>query len=256
MEDHGTVSSSAAAERAEQRVPDPIRIVVVDESGIVREGLKAILGAEPDLQVVGVAGSADDLFGLVEQTNPDVVLLNPRLHAMSGLEACARLVERHRRLRVLIVSTHSDLDLVSACIAAGAHGYVIKDIERPQLIQAVRDLHRGEIVVSPGVAGRIIDQMRALVRVRTSLADWRSVNAMFAFRRSDDPRGLPPIPTFSRLTVREQDVLARLMNGERVPWIAADLFVSQSTVRNHLSSIFRKVGVHSQAELIRRLRPD
>jgi DNA-binding NarL/FixJ family response regulator len=242
-----------AVERSQRPDPDSIRLVI-DDHEIVREGLKAMLNAEPDLEVVGVAGPSDDLLGLVDQTRPDVLLLNPRLPAMSAPDACGQLVERHPWLRILIVSAYAEMDLVRACIAAGAHGYVIKDIDRPELMQAVRDLHHGDFVVSSAVAGRIIDRMRALVRVRTELADWRSVTALFAGTTNEDPPAETSIRVLSRLTAREREVVVRLMDGERVPGIAADLFLSQSTVRNHLSSIFRKVGVHSQAELIRVLR--
>ena len=155
---------------------------------------------------------------------------------------CARLIRRHPEVRILIVSTYSDIDLVRACIAAGAHGYVVKDIGRLELTQAVRAVHRGDVAVSPAAAGRIIDQMRALVRVRTQPGDWQPVDGLLA------------APGLAELTAREREVLARLLGGERVGSIAAELFVSQSTVRNHLSSIFRKVGVNSQAELIRQLR--
>jgi two-component system response regulator DegU len=149
------------------------------------------------------------------------------------------------------MSTHAEIDLVRECIAAGAHGYVIKDIGRTELIQAVRAVHRGDVAVSPAVAARIIDQMRPLVRVRTNSRDWHSVSAPFA---TPAPDGRPaPLPALLRLSSRERDVLARLLEGERVHAIAEALFVSESTVRNHLSSIFRKVGVHSQAELIHRL---
>jgi DNA-binding NarL/FixJ family response regulator len=155
---------------------------------------------------------------------------------------------------VLLVSTYSEIPVVKAFITAGAHGYVMKDVGRPQLTQAVRELHRGDLTVSSEVAGRVIDEMRVLVRVRTRTADWLPANVASFSRADDDPEGASPVPGLERLTPREQDVLALLLDGHRVSEIAGDLFVSQSTVRDHLSSIFKKVGVSSQAELIRRLR--
>lgn len=230
----------------------PIRLVVAGHD-IVRAGLKAVLEVEPDLEVVGLAGPGDDVLALVEQVQPDVVLLHPGMPTSSGPDLCARLVELHPALRVLIVSTYAEMDLVRACIAAGAHGYIIKSIDGRELTQAVRDLYRGEISVTSAVAGRFIDQMGALVRVRTRPDDWRSGSTLPA-ASTDDELPAAPLRGVPRLTGREQQVLARLLDGERVPVIAADLFVSQSTVRNHLSSIFKKVGVHSQAELIHRVR--
>src|SRR5579859_5778854 len=118
---------------------------------MVREGLKSILASEADLSVVGEAASADALVPLVEQTQPDVVLLDARLPGVSGPEACSQLTKRYPDLRVLVVSTYSDDDLVREFIEAGAHGYVIKDIERFELTQAVRAVYRGEGAMSPAV---------------------------------------------------------------------------------------------------------
>lgn len=233
--------------------PARIRLLVADHE-IAREGLRAILETEPDLQVVAVGGPDTDLIRLVERVQPDIVLLDPRLPGLGGPGVCARLIERHPRLRVLIVSVYSEIDLTRAFIAAGAHGYVSKDIDRPGLIRAIRELHLGDISVSAAVADRVIEQMQALVRLRTSRMDWLGVNALYPVARHDAPLDTEPTSGWGLLTTREGDILVRLMNGERVSRIAADLYLSPSTVRSHLSSVFKKVGVHSQAELIDRLQ--
>jgi len=235
---------------------DPIIRLVIADHGIVREGLRAILDAEPDLAVAGLADPGDDLVEVVERTRPDVIILNPRFAGTGAAGLCARLVADHPRIRVLLVSSSSEIDLVWACIAAGAHGYVFKDIDRPELMRAVREVHRNEIAVSSQFAGEIIDQMRALVRLRTKAADWRPVTVVPDLPTTD---GMGHVPVEQRqpwLTPRERQIVARLMDGERAPAIAAELYVSQSTVRNHLSSVFKKFGVASQVELVRRLRPD
>jgi DNA-binding NarL/FixJ family response regulator len=247
------VRAATAAQQSEWPGPRAIRLVVVDDHEIVRAGLTTILASEPDFEVVGEAGLDTDPLPLIAQTQPDVVLLNPRIRAVSGPDLCARLVQHDPHLRILIVSTYSELEVVSGCVASGAHGYVIKNVGRTELTQAVRAVHRGDIAVSPAAAAKIIDQMRALVRVRTSTTDWHSPTAPSPDPTRQAPRCVP-VPSLSRLTLREREVLARLLDGERVHTIADELFVSQSTVRNHLSSIFRKVGVHSQSELLRRLR--
>jgi DNA-binding NarL/FixJ family response regulator len=226
--------------------------VGVADLEVLREGFKAIFQTEPGFAVVGVAAPADDVLEFVEQTRPEVLLLNPRPLVTAGPDVCARLVERYPNLRVLLVSANPDLDLVRACITAGAHGYVIKDIERAELLRAVRSLHGDPLTVSPAFAARFIGETRVPARVRTRSADWHIPPDD---TRDDDPAQRAPLPV-EALTPREREVLERLMDGQRVAWIAADLFVSPSTVRDHLSSIFRKVGVHSQAELIRRLRRD
>jgi DNA-binding NarL/FixJ family response regulator len=239
----------------ESETPAQPRIrVVIDGHEIEREGLKAILASEPDFDVVGETGPNDDPVALVAQTQAGVILLNPRLRATSGgPSVCAALVAQRPRLRILVVATYSEIDLIRGCIEAGAHGYVLKTVSRAELTLAVRAVHRGNVAVSSSSAARIIDQMRALVRVRTNRTHWRSLAAPFPVA-TEGRRGGQPAPILSRLTSREREVVDRLLEGERVQTIAAELFVSQSTIRSHLSSVFTKVGVHSQADLIRRLR--
>jgi DNA-binding NarL/FixJ family response regulator len=248
------VTAHAADLESETSQHRTIRLVV-DGHEIVRAGLTAILAAEPDLEVVGETGTNDDPLALVAQTQPDVLLLNPQLRARSGPDVCTQLVERMPRLRILVVSTYAEIELVKACIAAGAHGYVIKNVGRAELTQAVRAVHGGDVTVSSTTAARVIDQMRALVRVRTSRTDWRSLTVPTP-GPTTDRHPIAAVPDLSPLTSREREVLDRLRDGERVHTIADALFVSQSTVRNHLSSIFKKVGVHSQAELLGRLHSE
>ena len=242
-------STTLAADEAGRRIPEPIRVGVADLQ-VLREGFRAIFETEAGFEIVGVSGLGDDVLEFVEQAQPDVLLLNPRPLVTGGPDICAKLVERHPELRVLLVTAYPELDLVRSCIAAGAHGYVTRDIERHELVRAVRSLQNGDITVPPAIAAAIIGETRVPARVRTRRADWWSPSGALA---PGDPAGSGPLPA-ARLTPREQEVLDRLMDGQRVAWIADDLFVSSSTVRDHLSAIFRKVGVHSQAELIRRLR--
>jgi DNA-binding NarL/FixJ family response regulator len=119
-------------------------------------------------------------------------------------------------------------------------------------VEAVREVHGGAVTVSAVIASRLLDQMRRLVRVRTAPAHWSPVTALFGDRSQARSlsAGAVAVP---ELTSREQDVLARVLDGQRVPSIATELYLSQSTVRNHLSAIYKKFDVHSQAELIRRL---
>ena len=138
-----------------------IRIAVVDDHEIVREGLKSILQSEPDFEVVAAAGTADDLSALVDHVLPDVVLLDARLPGISGAEACHRLVASHPDVAVLIVSTYADERLVDECIKAGAKGYVIKDIEQFTLKESIRAVHAGGGVVSPSVAAKVLDRLRS-----------------------------------------------------------------------------------------------
>lgn len=199
-----------------------IRIVIVDDHEIVREGLKAILRGEPDFEVVAERASADDLTELVSDTHPDVVLLDARLPGVSGVEACRRVVSSHPDLPVLIVSTYSDDQLVEECIRAGARGYVMKDIERFSLAESIRAVHRGEGAVSPPVAAMVIDRLRSVKE---------------AAARAANP-----------LTDIQLEVLKLIAAGFSNREIAARVFLSENTVKSHVQEIFRKLGVDNRVE--------
>jgi DNA-binding NarL/FixJ family response regulator len=198
-----------------------IRLVIVDDHEMVREGLRAILGADPDFQIVGESGSADDLSQLVERSQPDIVLLDARLPGISGPEACRRLSETHREVRVIIVTTYSDEGLVDECISAGAKGYVIKDIERFELKQAIRAVHRGEGFMAPSVTGRILERMRA-------------------HKGSSGDRPL--------LGDSQVEILRLVAEGFSNKEIASRVHLSENTVKSHLQEIFQRLQVRNRVE--------
>jgi DNA-binding NarL/FixJ family response regulator len=195
-----------------------IRLVIVDDHEMVREGLRAILQTEPDLEVVGECGTADDLDGLVQQTQPDVVLLDARLPGVSGAEATRRLAIAHPEVKVIIVSTYSDDDLVDECIQAGARGYVVKDIERFTLKQSIRAVHKGEAVLSPSVAGRLLERMR------------------------EPPRKDPD------LNEGQVRIVRLIGEGFSNREIAERVHLSENTVKSHIQEIFRRLEVRNRVE--------
>jgi DNA-binding NarL/FixJ family response regulator len=200
-----------------------IRIVIVDDHEMVREGLKAILESETDFEVVAESSSADNLNELVEKSTPDVVLLDARLPngQVSGPEACRRLTATHPETHVLVVSTYSDDALVDACIEAGARGYVIKDIERFELKQSIRAVYRGEGVVSPSVARRLLDRVR---------------------ENGSPPGNRPP------LNEGQTQILRLISEGFSNREIAERVHLSENTVKSHVQEIFRKLEVRNRVE--------
>jgi two-component system response regulator DevR len=199
-----------------------IRIAIIDDHEMVREGLKVILAPEPDFEVVADTPSADRIVELVEANRPDVVLLDARLPGIGGPAACRRLTETHPEVRVLIVSTYSDDELVEECIRAGAKGYVVKDIERFALKESIRSVHRGDGAVSPEIAAKVL----ALVR-------------------TDRPTATSTRPDFNR----SQLTILRLMSqGYSNREIADRAYLSESTVKSHIQDIFRKMGVRNRVE--------
>jgi DNA-binding NarL/FixJ family response regulator len=199
-----------------------IRVVIVDDHEMVREGLRAILTADSDFDVVGEAASAERLDELVDATRPDVVLLDARLPGISGPDACRRLTVSHPEVAVLIVSTYSDEGLVDECIRAGARGYVVKDIERFSLKQGIRAVHRGEGIIAPAVARPLLERLRT-----------QPVGA---------DRGQP------ELSSSQLEVLRLMADGLSNKEIAVQVHLSEHTVKSHTQEIFQKLEVRNRVQ--------
>ncbi len=199
-----------------------IRIAVIDDHEMVREGLKAILSAEADFEVVAEAASADRIVELVETHQPDVVLLDARMPGVSGPDACRLLSDVHPEVGVLMVSTYADADLVEQCIKAGAKGYVLKDIQRFSLQESIRSVSHGAGAVSPSIAAKVLEI------VRTD----------------------PDTPELNRPEFNQSQLaILRLMSeGESNREIAFHVHLSENTVKSHVQEIFRKMGVRNRVE--------
>ena len=201
-----------------------IRIGIIDDHEMVREGLRMMLQPEPDFEVVFERESADDIVELVDEFRPDVVLLDARLPGISGPEACRLLTASHPETAVLIVSTYSDEGLVDECIRAGAKGYLIKDIGRFSLKESIRAVHRGEGAVSPAVAGKVLDRLRAAPANETST--------------TPDPP----------LSDSQCEILRLIAQGFSNREIAEKVHLSEHTVKSHVQEIFRKLQVRNRVE--------
>ncbi|MEU9095064.1 response regulator transcription factor [Streptomyces sp. NPDC048428] len=192
-----------------------IRILLCDDHAVVRAGLLALLGSEPDIQVVGEAGSGEEAVALAARLTPDVVLMDLQLgKGIDGVEATRRIVSGTDDAHVLVLTTYdTDADITRA-IEAGATGYLLK-AERPEeLFAAIRSAAEGRTTLSPPVASRVMARMRA------------------------------PQPT---LTDRERDILGQLSQGLGNRDIARALFISEATVKTHLGRIYDKLGVDTRA---------
>jgi two-component system, NarL family, response regulator DevR len=197
-----------------------IRVLVVDDHEMVREGLMSMLQSEPDFDVVGQTGHGAEVVELVEATRSDVVLLDARLPDLSGVEVCRRLTQSHPEVAVVILTTYTDPDLVQECIQAGARGYVVKDVERFSLKESIRAVYRGQSVLAPQVAGQVIERSRA-----------RPVGS----RRA-------------ALSASQVSILRLISRGHSNREIAAEVHLSENTVKTHIQEIFRKLGVRNRVE--------
>jgi two-component system response regulator DevR len=198
-----------------------IRVLIVDDHEMVREGLMAMLQAERDLEVVGQTGNGGGVVDLVESTRPDVVLLDARLPDISGVEVCRRLSVSHPGVAVVILTTYTDPDLVQECIQAGARGYVVKDVERFSLKESIRAVYRGQSVLAPQVAGHVIERARTPQQAGSKRA---------------------------ALSASQVAILRLISRGHSNREIAAEVHLSENTVKTHVQEIFRKLGVRNRVE--------
>jgi two-component system, NarL family, response regulator DevR len=198
-----------------------IRVLIVDDHEMVREGLMAMLMPERDIEVVGQTGYGEAVVELVETARPDVVLLDARLPDISGVEVCRRLSHSHPSVAVVILTTYTDADLVQECIQAGARGYVVKDVERFSLKESIRSVYRGQAVLAPQVAGHVIEG----ARTRQQAASRRAA-----------------------LSASQVSILRLISRGHSNREIAAEVHLSENTVKTHVQEIFRKLGVRNRVE--------
>ncbi|MET9924482.1 MULTISPECIES: response regulator transcription factor [unclassified Streptomyces] len=198
-----------------------ITLVLVDDHPVVRDGLRGMFAAEPGFEVLGEAANGVDALAVVGHHDPDVVLMDLRMPGGGGVAAIAELTRRGARAKVLVLTTYdTDSDTLPA-IEAGATGYLLKDAPREELFAAVRAAAAGRSVLSPAVASRL------MTRVRT-----------------------PTAPADTALSAREREVLVLVARGTTNREIAAELFISEATVKTHLTHIFAKLGTKDRAAAV------
>ncbi|HEX6418895.1 MAG TPA: response regulator transcription factor [Acidimicrobiales bacterium] len=204
-----------------------IRVIVVDDQALIRVGVARILGPEDGFEVVAECEDGDEVAAAVAEHRPDVVLMDVRMRRVDGLTATRDLVAAGDPPAILVLTTFDDDDVLWGALDAGAAGFVLKDASAEELIAATRAVAGGAAWLDAKVAPRVLDAFRANVRPR--LAEAARVDA---------------------LTEREHDVLRLMARGATNAEIAADLIVSEATVKTHVGSIFAKLGVRDRAAAI------
>jgi len=200
------------------------RVVLVDDHEIVRLGLMTLINDQPDLEVVGEAGSAAEALRLVDRLRPDVVLMDIRLPGEGGIEAAAQITRRFPESKVVMLTSYADDDLVMRAIMAGAVGYVLKQVGNEELLRAIGAAARGEALIDPSTTARLLSRVRA--KEREAEAD-----------------------AFRDLSGRELDVLLEVSRGKTNAEIGQILNLSEKTVRNYVSTILEKLDLTNRIEL-------
>ncbi len=200
-----------------------LKILLVDDHEVVRLGLKSLLQKHPDFQVVGEAASADEAIRLTGETKPDVVVMDIRLPGKNGIEATREIVEKHPDTKVIILTSFADDEMLFDAISAGASGYVLKQIDSRELVTALQRIGRGESLLDPAITQKVFQRVRADSRKAESEA-------------------------FGSLTEQELKILALVAEGKKNKEIAAEVFLSEKTVRNYVSSILSKLQLATRSE--------
>ncbi|EEP70616.1 two-component system response regulator [Micromonospora sp. ATCC 39149] len=208
-----------------------IRALVVDDQGLVRAGIRVLLDTAPDIEVVGEAADGHNAVRLVERLRPDVVLMDIRMPRVDGIEATRRLLAAAPLTNVLILTTFADDDSVYGALSAGAVGYLVKDGEPADMLDAVRRAARGEPLLAPSVLARVVDRAR-----RSHAAD----------RNGDIEQ--PDTAVLAALTARERDVLSLVGVGLSNAEIARDLNVGVTTVKTHIVALLEKLGIRNRVQ--------
>jgi DNA-binding NarL/FixJ family response regulator len=221
-----------------------IRVLVVDDQAIVRDGLVTVLSLVPDLQVVGQAADGAEAIAAVDRHVPDVVLMDLRMPGVDGPTATARIVAEHPGVAVLVLTTYADDDSITTALRAGARGYLTKDAGRAEIATAVRAVAAGQSTFDASVGARLV--------ARLAGGAGAGVAAGSAAPASPDP--VPSLGArFPDLTPREVDVLERIADGRTNPQIAAELFLTVPTVKSYVNQVFAKLGVRTRAEAVARV---
>ena len=224
---------------------EPIRVLIVDDQRLLCEGFRKLIELEPDLEVVGTAGDGEEALTLTErlmgaQRTPDVVLMDIRMPHLDGIAATRIFKDRWPEIQVIILTTFDDRELIHAGLQAGAQGYVLKDITTEQLAAAIRAVAQGQVLLHPEVASAVLASLSSL----PALASASSEAAATA----------PPtlensvVGVFAPLTEREREILALLARGASNREISQTLYIASGTVKNHLSNIMGKLGVHDRTQ--------
>ncbi len=208
----------------------PIRLLLVDDQALFREGLHTLLSVWPDLEVVGESGNGQEALDAAARLKPDVVLMDLRMPVLDGVAATRRLLEKMPQVKIIVLTTFDDDDHVFDGLRAGAVGYLLKDVPSEKLVEAIRAAAAGQSFLQPSVAAKVVAEFTRL----TAVAQETAVS--------------PQDSLVEPLSEREQEILALVATGASNKEIAGELFIAEGTVKNHVTNILGKLGVRDRTQ--------
>jgi DNA-binding NarL/FixJ family response regulator len=204
----------------------PIRVLIADDQALVRSGFRLIVETRPDLEVVGEAEDGEQAVRLTLELEPDVILMDVRMPGVDGIEATRRIVAAGSAARILVLTTFDLDEYVYAAVRAGASGFLLKDVRPGDLVEAIRLVANGSALLGPGVTRRLLE------------------------RFADEDASGDAAEAVARLTEREREILRLLASGLSNAELARQLVVSETTVKTHVSSVLRKLGVRDRVQAV------
>ena len=202
---------------------EPIKILIADDHPVVREGLSAMLRKEQDIQVVGEAENGAEAIDKARELRPDIILMDLRMPEVDGVEAMRQISALNPDIKFIVLTTYDNDEYIFKGIEAGARAYLLKDAPREDLFKAIRAVHKGESLIQPAIAGKVLDRFAELSRQAQGV---------------------------EALSEREVEVLKLVAKGAANKEIAAELAITESTVKTHIQTIFQKLGVSDRTEAV------
>jgi DNA-binding NarL/FixJ family response regulator len=210
-------------------VSEPIKILIADDQRLMREGLKTILDLEEGFRVIALAANGREACMLCLSNPPDVVLMDIRMPEMDGVEATQQITADDPAIKVIILTTFDDDELIVSGLKAGAKTYLLKDLPSEKLAETIRSIHQGTIVMQPEIAARLVERAAA---------------------GAPETAGGPDACLIEPLTRREKEILKLMADGLGNGEIAAKLYLSEGTVKNHISTIYSKLGLNDRTQAV------
>ena len=219
----------------------PIKIIIADDHALLRQGIRNVLELEEDLLVIGEAGDGEQAVEKTVELIPDILLLDINMPKFNGLEVIRKVNEQAKAVKIVVLTMHDDENYVMEVIKAGAVGYLLKDIEAGMLVTAIRTVYDGESFIYPTLAKKLFGQINR--QHEQSLEAARTLERQKEDKEERDDKE-------ERLSYREIEVLVMVCKGLSNQEAAKQLFLSEKTVKNHLTNIFRKIGVTDRTQAV------